>query len=75
LPSYVVRDNGAGFDMSHGDKLFHPFQRLHRQEDYPGNGIGLALVQRVVHRHGGTITATSSPGCGAQFRFTLGSSR
>jgi PAS domain S-box-containing protein len=73
--TYVVRDNGAGFDMSHGDKLFHPFQRLHRQEDYAGSGIGLALVQRVVHRHGGTISATAEPGHGAEFRFTLGADR
>jgi len=74
-PSYVVRDNGAGFDPRHADRLFQPFGRLHRQRDYAGTGIGLALVQRVVQRHGGSITATSVPGYGAEFRFSLGPAR
>jgi PAS domain S-box-containing protein len=69
--AYVVADNGAGFDMAFVDKIFNPFQRLHRASDYPGTGIGLALVQRIVRRHGGTITAQGTPGAGASFRFTL----
>jgi len=68
---YCVVDNGAGFDMRHAARLFQPFQRLHRQDEFPGIGIGLATVQRIVNRHGGTIRATAAPGKGAMFRFSL----
>ncbi|MDP1663774.1 MAG: ATP-binding protein [Methylobacter sp.] len=68
---FCVADNGAGFDMAHGNRLFQPFQRLHRQEEFTGIGIGLATVQRIVHRHNGSIEARGEPGKGAVFCFSL----
>jgi light-regulated signal transduction histidine kinase (bacteriophytochrome) len=68
---YFVRDNGVGFDAAYADKLFQPFQRLHRAEDFPGSGIGLASAQRIVERHGGRIWGTTATDGGAVFAFTL----
>jgi PAS domain S-box-containing protein len=69
--AFYVRDNGAGFPAEYSGKLFRPFQRLHSQEEFPGEGVGLASVRRIVERHGGTIRADGAEGQGASFAFTL----
>lgn len=67
-----MRDNGVGFESAYQEKIFQPFQRLHRHDEFPGSGVGLAIVDRVIQRHQGHIWVDAAPGVGATFYFTLG---
>ena len=68
---FFLKDNGAGFDSALTDQLFKPFQRLHSLKEFPGNGLGLTTVRRIIRRHNGRIWGEGRPGCGAVFYFTL----
>ena len=71
VPEFYVRDNGAGFNQKYAGKLFNLFQRMHSEQEFPGTGVGLALVKRLIEFHGGRISAESEPDIATEFRFTL----